>query len=495
MIITDIEKLLESIAESLKSARESIGGIIKTAVYDSEPVTPLPGKAKKEIKNRIREMKALAENPNSACISRGKLFYKQAKLMEDYEDDFHKFPTFHHYYPTYRDMNDEQLRCYFTWRTRLRRGEFTKIGVSYIFVYIYELLNLVGCNSAEDGFEKLIQLYKNVDINDPDMYSVRYYLKKWIFDFAIYYGISPSLLDGAYDIEYEAAVACLLKREEHTEDEVFSALCILSVYNVEKSALFREYPEDYKKVAVGVYDRMSEYCEKHRKNTYFERLFGRECLAAYRIFESAVFIPEIKIGYEYSVSPIHSYRVSSSGAWYVKRFAAADKKNKSVGALLKSVDRIMREKYGFGRPLAEEDITKILSSIIHSEIDKLKEEKKRKERAEIKIDMSILSDIRRSADITRDRLIVEEEIETDEEAEKLSSNAEDKAEGLSQREAELLYALLRSEKYKGADPVSLIVDSINEKLFDRFSDTVIEFDGEEPRIIEDYIGELEMILK
>ena len=41
---------------------------------------------------------------------------------------------------------------------------------------------------------------------------------------------------------------------------------------------------------------------------------------------------------------------------------------------------------------------------------------------------------------------------------------------------------------------SLLADSINEQLFDSFGDTVIEFDGEDPQIIEDYAEELKGLL-
>ena len=42
--------------------------------------------------------------------------------------------------------------------------------------------------------------------------------------------------------------------------------------------------------------------------------------------------------------------------------------------------------------------------------------------------------------------------------------------------------------------VSMIADRINDHLMDRFQDTVIEFDGETPCLIEDYIPELKELL-
>ena len=38
--------------------------------------------------------------------------------------------------------------------------------------------------------------------------------------------------------------------------------------------------------------------------------------------------------------------------------------------------------------------------------------------------------------------------------------------------------------------ISILADSINEKLFDNFGDTVIDFFDDEPIVIEDYTEEL-----
>ena len=42
--------------------------------------------------------------------------------------------------------------------------------------------------------------------------------------------------------------------------------------------------------------------------------------------------------------------------------------------------------------------------------------------------------------------------------------------------------------------LSVLVDHINEMLFDDFGDTVILFDGDQPELIEDYVEELRALL-
>ena len=43
--------------------------------------------------------------------------------------------------------------------------------------------------------------------------------------------------------------------------------------------------------------------------------------------------------------------------------------------------------------------------------------------------------------------------------------------------------------------ISVIADSINDKLFDMFDDTVLEFESEIPNVIEDYLEELKGLIK
>ena len=59
------------------------------------------------------------------------IFCKQGKFMEDFEDDFDYRGEFVRYFPTYQAMNDAQLRGYFSWRTRIRRGEINRTSLSH----------------------------------------------------------------------------------------------------------------------------------------------------------------------------------------------------------------------------------------------------------------------------------------------------------------------------------------------------------------------------
>lgn len=63
------------------------------------------------------------------------------------------------YFPGYEYMSDAQLNWYFYMRSCLRCGEYVDTDLSYIFVYIYELINQIGVNDPNDGLEKLIGIW------------------------------------------------------------------------------------------------------------------------------------------------------------------------------------------------------------------------------------------------------------------------------------------------------------------------------------------------
>lgn len=169
--------------------------------------------------------------------------------------------------------------------------------------------------------------------------------------------------------------------------------------------------------------------------------------------------------------------------------------------MLRAVDCRMRRAYGFTAPLKEESVTKVLQGIIDKAIAQRLEQRRREAAPKIEIDLSKLQNIRQSAEIIRDKLIVEEETEAlpvRQEPPAIPSTEEppEDSSDLTALERRFLRALLyRTEDYHvplhaAGAMASVVVDAINEKLFDQFGDTVLLFDGDQPELIEDYIEDL-----
>ncbi|MBS1368463.1 MAG: hypothetical protein HPZ91_00780 [Lentisphaeria bacterium] len=457
-------------------------------VYHDEPIPPGAARTAPLPPPEYRAMRKLAlyDLPESA------LFYRQGKLMEEFEDEFEFHGEFMRYFPTYQAMNDRQLRGYFSWRTRVRRGDVVPAPLSFIFVYIYELLNLIGVKSAEDGFHTLKSFWLRCREFEP---KIDRYVKMWLRDCAVYYDLDRSLLGELSDAAPDRAVLTLLNHEAHSADEVFRALNTLSAYNIGRSPFFRQHPEEVKNVVCGVFSRLSDYYDKNRKNGICRKFFGESRSSSCTMFRSAVFYDRLKReDFLYEINDIYKYRCRN-GNWSCERFLCYKGKIQQTGALLKAVDYLMRRHYGFKSALQVEKITKLYCEIIEKEIILCRENA----RPEIEIDLSRLGAIRAASRETRDRLIVEElEGAAAPEEPERPAKPENPA-GLSGVERRFLRCLLAAEPYEPllrneGTMLSLLVDSINEKLFDTFGDTVIVFEGDAPGLLEDYKDELKGII-
>ena len=109
-------------------------------------------------------------------------------LRQEYVGNYVPFEA---YSPTYSQMSFEQEQWYFYWRTQLRQGKFLATDLSYLFVYVYELLNLVGVQSPADGRARLITFWQAYRTLQPKLDN---YLVDWVADFGVLNQLSESVL-------------------------------------------------------------------------------------------------------------------------------------------------------------------------------------------------------------------------------------------------------------------------------------------------------------
>lgn len=458
-------------------------------VYKDEPIIATASRMNSYVPSKIIEMRKLADTLN---MTDAQIFYRQAQFMYDYTDDCPYHGDLVQYFPTYHTLTDPQLRGYFTWRTKLRVGIIEPAPLSFAFLYIYEQLMLIGGVSPKEEYERLNELSASFSELFPQTLP---YLEQWKKDFVIYYGLDRALLP---DQPNEERLITLLHFRERSESEVFSAAAALSAYDIERSKFCEKYRKDLEKVFYRVYCALSDYLVKNRKRDLFTRLFGIRIFCVYTMFKSAVFYDVKKyVDRKYDVNEIHNF-VCKKGIWYCKRYHGTIARNRELGDILKTVESFMREKFNF-RPLKPTVETASILTVIKKEIDLYFEKKHRKKKPVITLDLSSLGEIRRSADQTRDKLIIEED-EPEIVVEQpppiaIPEPAEEDNFGLSEPEQAFLRALLYEKPYaeilrENATTALLLSDSINEKLFDNFGDTVIDFSGDTPELIEDYINEL-----
>lgn len=337
-----------------------------------------------------------------------------------------------------------------------------------------------------------------------------------------------------------------LPPDEAREERLMAAINALSTYNLNNSRLDRSHHRDLRHVACAVYVRMARYYDTHRKSGIVASLFGEETAMPYTMFASAVFFaPNRHEDCEYRLDPIHIYRCQN-GFWECMRIHGSRQKSSKLGEMMRACDQRLRLALDPTHPLKEEKVPKYLAKIIDDEIVAWLSWDAAHQPVKIDIDLSQLGHIRSAAAQTREALLIDEEREDDvsmeaeatlieqpntesapsmtagpgematrqdepdeptvsteefgvvapllvsmpapvtpasaEAANKLAPAADAFLRALLERNtAQATLAVAQSGKSE-----DMLVDSINEALFDLVGDTVIEFGSAGPQIIEDY---------
>ena len=427
--------------------------------------------------------------------SRESIFIKQGKLLAGYEDDYVYDRLVTHYFPTYQSLTNPELRGYFSWRTKLRRGNLQKTSLSNAFLYIYELLNQIGVADPMDGYRKLTEFRDAYGALDDGILP---YLNLWLMDYVVYYNLDAGLLADTPQVRFNRGIAALDSIQSRGDEGVIRAVKQLSPKWLERSKFYREYREDCDTVIVRVLRRMSAHYNARCKKTMVEQYFGS--FSQYRVilFDAAVFYErQVEGSRQYKVDENYIYRCRN-GLWSVQKYNCLPHSNGKLGDVLKAIDGVMRECYGYGRPIQYKLDTKWILKIIQEEARNLLTEKKAAEEKKITIDYSRLARIRSDAAVTRDRLMVEEEAEEEAPPVQTPAPAEEPEDTpLTRDEYRLLQSLLYGRDYgwvrSSGLMLSVLVDGINDKLYDTFSDSVLLGD-DPPELIEDYIADLKEMI-
>ena len=603
----------ELIARIMAEARQHSSARFSNDVYRDEPIIKTGRQMVNYLPDRYREMRAISrwqDDPKGGAgrwLSEAELFYRQGLLMADFEDDCPYRGTFKSYFPTYNAMSDRQLRGYFTWRARVRRGDVQETSASFAFVYLYELICGIGVENPREGFDKIRDFWYAYRIFEPGLDR---FARVWLQDYAVYHDLDPHLLRDSKTVAFDRALVELrrasrdaapqapvsggaasrrrkpaeptlpLPPDEEREERLLSAIDALSSYGIASSRMMHGHRRDLRHVACAVYVRMARYYDAHRKSGIIASLFGEETAMPYTMFGSAVFFsPERHPDCEYRLDPIHTYRCQN-GFWECTRIHGSRQKSPKLGEIMRASDQRLRVAMGSKHLLKEEEIPKYLAKIIEEEIAAWLSWSEAHKPVEIDIDLSRLGAIRDAAAETREALLIDEEREEEiaaapsgratstgqapsrtEVASKEATRsvpapvvapteppaeapardplgpalptavepdtsrtdpdgsvaepktiavvpaadgstvppvpapapAEPEAPGITPPQRAYLEALLTGDAPAAADAVvrahmseDMLVDAVNEALFDLVGDTVIEFGGQGPQVIEDY---------
>jgi hypothetical protein len=340
-----------------------------------------------------------------------------------------------------------------------------------------------------EGYHKLAALREAYGALDDGILS---YLNQWITDYVIYYGLDSSLLADSRQVLFDRSISILDLIREQEEAQVLCAIKYLAPKWLSRSKFYAANQADCDKVIVQVLKRVSDHYASRTKKTMVEQFFGLCHPYPITLFGTAVFCNPIKNNHmEYVLDERCIYRCQN-GLWTVTRHTSPSATNKKLEDILKTIDAVMREEYAYKHPIKCENTSKWLIKIIREEAQILLAEKKSAEAKKIAIDYSQLEKIRREAAITQEKLTVEEDVEEPEfppEPVQTVVPAQDCP--LTEPEYRLLHSLLYGESIGWVQAeghlLSVLVDGINEKLYDIFMDSVVD---DAPELIEDYIEDL-----
>ena len=511
---------------------------------------------------KLKEMKKIAEDTyfqveflgTDYTKIRNWIFLQQAKFMVDVEDDYPQViaPVFFYSWD-YESLRPPELRTYFTWRTKIRKGEYPKIFSGYLLIYTAELINLVGFDSVLDAYSKLKKILE-VYWNDIEEVYFRQILSLALKDFMINYSISvsydeflPQILSASDWEIYQARI----KIAQGNYHGLLTYLDKQASYKVKKSKFYEsKYGYLIEEVIPTVFEQLSRYFAEH--NADFKSLvLGKiHTISDYSLFRQLPYV-EQRENYQNKIdfSPIEQYTFEK-GICSKKLFLESPNLRIIMGIILKAIEIRIREKTNYKRkltlnlndlgkivtprkvllPLVEdnsflETINQAVDLFLIEKSKQIKAEELIRKRQSVVIDKESFQSIRASSIRIQERLLTEEEkTDSSVQMEDTSSSFQTTVEvssslipeqdstvemgmdllvcHLTSFEKEIVVNILQHAPRskleaiakKEARLLEVILEDINLKALDYIGDNLIEDLGNQINIYEDYLGELGEIL-
>ena len=545
---------------------DAVGQRIPHASHDTRPRPAHP-----QLPARLRHMRSIRAHYTFRNVAFGRAldFYLQGASVADYRDTSAWHGIFRWQHPTYRDMDNAQLRGYFAWRTRfLERADdqdhalavqsATAAGtpddawydtcIAFAKVRVYEIICGI-IPDPERGYQELTRIAKDYAWQDTRFAAS---LAQWIRGYIIDRNLTAHITADTFpETIRDRMIATLTNPAETTDEEYLDAAIHVSAYHVDTSAFTRRHRDIVQYSLRRICQAVDRYLREQRHTSLADVCFGQPTtIDAVRLFPDAVYLdtqryrPQADYGMMKRVvnepqtvviDPIRSYRWTTDGHWHLTAYAT-DLAGRVFGDIMRVCDRQLRRRHHFGHAMKAPPsggLAHALIPVIDQAIAEIERARLIASRPHITIDMHELARIRHDADITRDALIVDEQ---DAQAESTTESTikpsteqpaippQTEQAGAPPNEAEttsapqstptpapapttphdgtatdpehfLVRSLLNHEPYEDElrrrhESVSMLVDRINERMMDDIGDTVIEFDGDRPVIIEDYEDDL-----
>ena len=342
------------------------------------------------------------------------IMYKQGLFMKDIVDDYSENAAFSQYYPYYQMMGYKQLRTYFTWRTRVRKGIVPDISLSYAFLYIYELLGNIGVADPQEGLDRLMFFREAFGAHNK---AIDKYVLRWLKDYHIYYDLKDTFK--AFVEKHGLAGFYPKVSDLGDMDDSFELFCAVSKYDIRKSAFFADGNADLARDCFGfVMERIRQ--EFETAGMHFDSAFFRPTrrIAKWKPFKDALFHPWLQQPDRQVVLSENEIYFCRGNEWFLSAMVTSEKGKRFVGYVMKRMEMVLRGamKYKFKTTanlnMVHDDTIRSLTksglfieNIVPAAVmDFYREVTK----TVVTVDPSSLDRIRQEALVTQEALIVEE---------------------------------------------------------------------------------------
>lgn len=454
---------------------------------------------------QLQQLRNLFVYGSYSLQEKAAIFYRQAKFMEEYEDAFPWKGTLLCYFPTYQNLSMEQLRGYFSWRTRIRQqGEYSLIPSSAACLYVYELLNGIGTTSPEDGLEKLKNFQEEYCRFAADTDEMSANLCRWMLDFSIIHGLSPCLAEefsSRYKKNQDRALEMLRNPQDYFDADIFTSLCWFEGKKLPGSPVITMDPVTGQGLFAQAWRKAAARYSLEGKDL-FTLCFGEPCTNNWHPLSHALYYPKDPAeGYSYTLNPCRTYAFHQ-GSWQVTAYHRFTFCLSFLYGFLHETDLRLRRYFKTGHYLRVKAEEAWATPYVNAVIEEHRQAAAKAARPKITIDLKELEQIRQDASITRNSLLIEEEEKPEAPPVPPASVKPSPKEvpGLSVLQADILQALLRGEEVGDILQAhrlmpSLAADAINESLFEKIGDTVLLCENDTLSLVEEYREELLQLLE
>lgn len=187
----------------------------------------------------INKIKITTSDKNKNVFDPSALFMRERAALLDRKGVPSDYVSFYSHSPRYSSLTRAQLNYYLWWRENVRNGEFIKTDISYVKLYVQEIVTARDGENIEGCISDLIKISKTCFDNPVG----KIYMARIISDFCLLHGIEcpieqiqDSILDYIFNHIADEFYLGLSESNRHIYAPI--AIKYISIYDYKRSKFY-----------------------------------------------------------------------------------------------------------------------------------------------------------------------------------------------------------------------------------------------------------------